>query len=203
MNVAVILLAAGGSTRLGSPKQLLIYEGKTLLRRAAEAARAVAPGPVVIVLGAGAERHREELSGLDVVVVENPAWEKGMGSSVRGGMEALLDFERRGGSGEGVLLTLCDQPLVGAEALRKITAAAEGCAGEIIVAASYDGTVGVPVWFGRAYFEELRCLPEEEGAKRLLRRHAARVVAVALPEAAVDIDTREQYERLSVDHVVE
>ena len=198
--VAVILLAAGGSTRLGSAKQSLIYAGRSLLRRAAELARTVAgEGPAVVVLGARAETLRAEVAGLDVETVENPAWERGMGGSVRRGMEAVDAWVayRPDAKLDGVLLTLCDQPLVDAQALgRLVVAFATASQEDAIAAAVYDGTVGVPVLFGRAYFEALRTLPESAGAKGLLGKHAGRVVAVPMPEGAVDIDTREQYERL-------
>ena len=195
----MILLAAGGSTRLGSPKQLLVYEGKTLLRRAAEAALASGGKPVVVVLGAGAAEARRAVDGLEVTTVENAGWAQGMGGSVRQGMAAVEALWREAGDPgpDGVLLTLCDQPRVGAEALGRIASAFTSARREeTIAAAAYEGTVGVPVLFGRAYFEALRTLPEEAGAKGLLRRHAERVVAVPLPEGAVDIDTREQFERL-------
>lgn len=200
MNLAVVLLAAGGSTRLGEPKQLLVYGGRSLLRGAAERALAVAAGgPVAVVLGAGAERLRAELAGLAVEVVENPGWERGMGGSVRSGMARLDELARARGGEEpdGVLLMLCDQPLVGVEALGRVARAwAEVEREDAVAAAAYEGTVGVPTVFGRAYFGALRGLPEEGGAKGLLRRFAEKVVAVPLPEAGVDIDTREQFERL-------
>lgn len=192
MDTAVILLAAGGSTRLGSPKQLLVYEGKTLLRRAAEVALATGCRPVIVVLGAGLVRHREELAGLDVLTVENASWESGMGGSLRAGMAALEPWPALA----GVLLTLCDQPFVDAAALRNILAAAGS---GYIVAATYAGTVGVPAWFSQNHFEDLRTLPPDAGAKALLRRHASSVVTVDLPQAAVDIDTREQYARLTTE----
>ena len=191
MNIGVILLAAGGSTRLGSPKQLLIYQGRTLLRHAAETALATGCRPVVAVLGAGAERLRAELAGLDVRLVDNPGWTRGMGTSVRLGM-AALDADTT-----GVLLMLCDQPLVTAENLSTLVTAFRQNPETKIVAAAYHDTVGVPVLFSRAYFDELHALPDDAGAKPILQRHRGAVFPVPLPEAAVDIDTREQYERLA------
>ena len=195
--VAVVLLAAGRSTRLGSAKQLLVFEGKSLLRRAAEAAQAVAAGgPAAVVLGARVDALRAELDGLEVRTVENPEWARGMGESVRRGMEAV-DAWSEGVEPDGVLLTLCDQPLVGAEALGRLVAAFAAAGREDgIAAAAYGGTVGVPAVFGRAYFEALRTLPADAGAKGLLRRYAGKVTSVPIPEGAVDVDTREQYERL-------
>ena len=191
MNIGVILLAAGGSTRLGSPKQLLTYEGKTLLRHAAETALATGCRPVAAVLGSGAARLRAELAGLDVRLVDNPDWSRGMGTSVRLGV-AALDADTA-----GTLLMLCDQPLVTAEKLAMLVAAFRQNAGAGIVAAAYHDTVGVPALFSRAYFDELRALPDDAGAKPILQRHRDAVLPVPLPEAAVDIDTREQYERLA------
>ncbi len=191
MNVACIVLAAGGSTRLGSPKQLLGYGGRTLLRRAAETALATGCRPVIVVLGSGADRLRSELTGLDVRVVENPDWQRGMGGSVRLGMAALVGHEET----DAVLLTLCDQPLVGAVELRQLTDAWGKGGACSITAAAYHGTLGVPAVLGREHFAELAALPDASGAKPILQRHAGQVIPVPMPEAAVDIDTREQYER--------
>ena len=193
MNIACIVLAAGGSTRLGSPKQLLAYEGRTLLRRAAEAALATTCRPVVVVLGSGAEILREEVAGLDVRIVVNPAWERGMGGSVRLGMTVLQDEAKT----EAVLLTLCDQPLVGKAQLDRLLHAWDGGRTCSVAAAAYDETLGVPAVFGREHFAALAALPDALGAKPLLQRHAGRIAAVSLPEAGTDIDTREQYERIS------
>ena len=192
LNVAAVILAAGGSTRLGSPKQLLDFRGRSLLRHAAETALATDCRPVLVVLGSGADRLQTELAGLDVHTVENRAWELGMGTSIRCGLETLATLAP---DVDGALLTLCDQPLIGTEALRSLVAA---CSPGKIAAAAYDGTVGVPAVFGRAFFDELRGLPDGAGAKPVLLRQAASVVAIAMPAAATDIDTRAQYENLKL-----
>ncbi len=190
MTAAAIILAAGGSTRLGSPKQLLDFRGRSLLRHAAETALAAGCRPVIVVLGSGANQLKDELAGLEVCVVENPAWSQGMGTSIRRGIETLEMFVP---AADGALLMLCDQPLVGSEALRSLVAA---CLPGKIVAATYNDTVGVPAVFGRAFFDELRDLPAAAGAKPVLIRRAASVVEIVMPEAATDIDTRAQYEGL-------
>ena len=192
MNIAAVVLAAGGSKRLGSPKQLLRYGGASLLRHAAVAAL-IACHPVVVVLGSRADDLENELAGLSVQVLKNPAWAKGMGTSVRLGIEALHTLAP---GIDGVLLMLCDQPLVGPVVLGQLCDAFEraGSTG-VIVAALYNGITGVPAIFGRAHFDELLALPDDAGAKPVLTKHHASVIEVPLPEAAVDIDTREQYER--------
>ncbi len=188
MNVAGLILAAGGSTRLGSPKQLLVYQERTLLRRAAETVLAAGCRPVVVVLGAAAGRLTPELAGTNVSTVVNAGWEHGMGTSVRLGLSVLAP----GPKVDAVLLTLCDQPLVGPDALKRLLAASAGST----AAAEYSGTLGVPAVFGREHFAELAVLPDAGGAKSILQRHAAHITAVPMPEAATDIDTREQYDSI-------
>lgn len=110
MSVAAVVLAAGGSTRMGQPKQLLTFGGRTLLRRTAEVALGAGGDPVFVVLGAGAEQVASELDGLNVTAVVNGEWAAGPGTSVRAGIAAL---ERLPGV-EAAVFLLCDQPLVGA-----------------------------------------------------------------------------------------
>ena len=188
--IGVVLLAAGGSTRLGSPKQLLVYRGKTLLRHAAETALATNCRPVVAVLGSGAAALRAELAGLEVATVENADWGKGMGTSVR------LGVASSGTAADAVLLMLCDQPLVTPVMLSRLVTAFRQNPDAGIAAAAYHGTVGVPALFARAHFDELLALPDDAGARSVLQRHRGYLLAVPMPEAAIDIDTREQYERL-------
>jgi molybdenum cofactor cytidylyltransferase len=190
--VGLIVLAAGGSSRLGHPKQLLPYRGRTLLRHAAETALLSVCRPVVVVLGAQPDRLRPELSGLDVRVVDNPGWEAGMGSSIRAGLAAL---ETASPDGAGLVLMLCDQPLVSAAALDALVQA-HADTGSPFVASAYADTRGVPAFFSRALFPELRALPDAQGAKPLLARHAAETVALPLPMGVWDVDTEADYNRL-------
>jgi molybdenum cofactor cytidylyltransferase len=195
--VAFILLAAGGSSRMGCAKQFLNYQGQTLLRRSAEAALASGCRPVVVVLGAHAERARDELAGLQVLTVDNADWGQGIGSSIRAGMAALAGHEVVTGQPiDAVVFGLCDQPLVGPAAFARLLDA-YSAGGKGIVAASYGGTTGVPAVFGRRYFDELRALPAAAGAKALIGRHGDDVAAVPVPEAGRDVDTPEDYQGLA------
>jgi len=189
-HIGLVILAAGGSMRLGTPKQLLSYQGQSLLRRAAETALASVCRPVVVVLGAQAARLREELAGLDVVTMENGDWEQGMGTSLRVGLDALLTGDA---DVEGVVVCLCDQPLLAVDVIDALVTAYQQT-GQPIAASEYGGTVGVPALFSRALFPELREL--KEGAKPLLRRLRALVVSVPFPGGVLDIDTPSDYERL-------
>jgi molybdenum cofactor cytidylyltransferase len=189
--VAIVILAAGGSVRLGRPKQLLLYQGQSLLRRAARTALEAACGPVAVVLGAHADQMLPEIADLTVTIVHNVEWESGMGSSLRCGLESLLALS--GDPLEAVIVMLCDQPHVSPELLRTL-AEHNGAGG--IVACEYNGTVGVPALFSAALFEELRKLPSDAGAKVLLARHRDIVTRIPFPEGAIDIDTAEDYTAL-------
>src|SRR5580692_2476743 len=110
IRVALILLAAGPSTRLGQPKQLLPFRGRSLLRHAAETALASSCRPVVVVLGASAERMKSELTDLPVMIAVNSGWESGMGSSIRAGLEALTNGKNADAGVGAVVIMVCDQP---------------------------------------------------------------------------------------------
>ncbi|MFL5348394.1 MAG: NTP transferase domain-containing protein [Hyalangium sp.] len=198
MKVGVVLLAAGGSARLGRPKQLLVHRGKTLVRRAAEAAVLAGCGPVVAVLGAQTEAVEAQLAELPVHTVRNEAWETGLGSSLRVGLRALEAAGPAGTSGgvEAALIMLCDQLRVDAGHLRALVKAFQRTQASI-VASGYDGTRGVPALFSRAIFPELEALAPDEGARGVIARKPSRVVEVALEGGGEDVDTQADLRRLS------
>jgi molybdenum cofactor cytidylyltransferase len=178
----IILLAAGESSRLGQPKQLVDWHGKPLLRHAAETALAAELGPVVVVLGAVDLPCRECLAGLDLTFAFNPAWQNGMGSSISTGMRGL-----DASAVDGVLIMLCDQPFVTPQLLRSLAGKSTG---RPIVTAHYQGHPGPPAWFSPAYFTRLAALEGRSGAKSLIlsEPHRAQITA---PEAGIDIDLPE------------
>ncbi len=188
----IVVLAAGASTRMGAPKQDLVYEGKTLLQRAIHTALAATSGPVVLVLGASIETELPESLAHKISVVYNPEWQEGMGSSIRCGLAAL-----RAAAPEitGCLFMVCDQPYVDA-ALLKMMQQTKATSGKGIVACRYQDTLGTPVLFDHTYFEEISRLNGQEGAKKLLFRHQEDVAPVAFERGAVDIDTPQDYEHL-------
>jgi molybdenum cofactor cytidylyltransferase len=181
---------------MGRPKQLLPFRGRSLLRHAVEAALTAGCDPVVVVLGANADRLRAELDGLAVTVVENAAWADGPGTSVRAGTAAA-----EAAGADAVVFLLCDQPLVDAgHVLRLVEARRES--GLAMAASGYSGTVGVPALFARECFADLRATAPAAGAKQLLARAPDRVAVVPFPAGAVDLDTPEDYEQLTTgeDH---
>ena len=189
--VGVVILAAGASTRMGTPKQLLLLKGRSFLRHAAETALASVCQPIIVVLGAYAEQVRQEVEALPVQVVENPRWAEGMNSSVWAGITALDVMPDKISA---VMLTLCDQPFVSAQVINQLVETYH-VTGKPIVASEYAGTLGVPALFSRSFFSELKALRKGEGAKQLITKHAHEVFGVPFPEGAIDIDTPKDYKQ--------
>lgn len=187
LRIGVVILAAGASTRMGQPKQLLEIGGKPLLVRAVEAALHAPVWPVVVVLGAHAERIRPALARLPVLITENPAWAEGMASSIRAGITTLQQFSRRL---DAALIALCDQPAFSTDTLAQLIAV-QRATGRSIVAARYANRQGAPALFLHEHFSTLAGLTGEEGARALLNDHPERIAAVELPALAVDLDTPE------------
>jgi molybdenum cofactor cytidylyltransferase len=190
---AAVILAAGGSSRFGQPKQLLPLRGKTLVRTIVDAACEAGCSPVVVVIGSDGEKIQDELAHADVIKVENKDWRRGIGSSIRTGVQTFID---QAPDVAAVLLLVCDQPAVNARFIESLIATHETTKKDI-VASSYADTVGVPALFGRSLFKELLALGDESGAKSIILQHPERVAQLAFPEGAADIDTWEDWETLN------
>jgi molybdenum cofactor cytidylyltransferase len=189
--VALLLLGAGASTRMGQPKQLLPYKGQTLLRHAAETAAASGCAPRVLVTGALHSELLPEVAGLDFSVVRNDAWASGMGSSIAAGLTAL---ETHHPDLAAVVVMLCDQPLLTADIIQQLKQQFFSTS-QPVVATAYAGIRGVPALFSRATFAELKTLAGAAGARDLLRRYA-HLPTVAFAGGALDVDTAAQYAAL-------
>lgn len=189
METGIILSAAGGSVRFGSPKQLLSWHGVPLLRHMATLAVDAGLGPVAVVLGAAEDACRESIDGLPVEIAVNPSWEEGLGGSIAAGMRALQ------ASGlSSVVVMLCDQPGVTSAALQALEKKLQDT-GADIVASEYSGTLGSPAIFSARFFPRLLELRGKAGAKSLFG-DGARVESLPLPEGAFDIDTPADLETL-------
>jgi molybdenum cofactor cytidylyltransferase len=185
----LVLLAAGGSSRMGHPKQLLPYRGASLLRHAARVALASRCRPVCIVLGDGADRLEREVADLPVVIATNGAWATGMASSIRTGLESVLEAAPHA---DAVVLSLCDQPLITAELLDGLVHAWH-TTGRSIVACDYGEGQGVPALFARSWFGGLARLTGDVGARAILRTNADEVALVPFPGGAIDVDSPADY----------
>ena len=201
MRVATIILAAGSSTRLGEPKQLLYQNGTTLVRHMTDIALSLRAGPVVVVLGANQEKVEPELVGLPVIMPVNTGWGEGLASSLRVGLAALPNEPI-----DAFLILLTDQPHVTADLLRQLINAAQET-GRGIVASRYRTTagaavrpaepvhLGVPALFSIRYKTEFMALIGDVGARKLIRQHPGDCVEVAFPLGAVDLDTPQDVEQ--------
>ncbi|MFB0615739.1 NTP transferase domain-containing protein [Streptomyces sp. AGS-58] len=185
-DVAGLLLAAGGGRRLGGrPKALLVHRGRPLVEHAVGVLRAAGCGRIHVVLGARADEVRRR-AGLDgCVLVDNPDWAEGMGSSLRAGLASLA-----GTGARAALVSLVDQPGIGAAAVARVLGAYED--GTSLAAASYDGVRGHPVLFGADHWAGIaRTATGDRGARTYLREHEDRIRLVECADVAepYDIDT--------------
>lgn len=191
MTIPIIILAAGEASRMGHAKQLLKVQGTTLLARAVGEARQVSGVAPIVVIGARAEAMRHELEKVEVVVVENPDWATGMGSSVASGVARLQVAYP---AAQACLVMLVDQPFVDHTVLQRLIDTWTRSHAPL-VAAAYNDTVGVPALFAARLFPELLQLRGKGGAKAVLRAQADALRAVPCPEAALDLDTPEDWAR--------
>jgi molybdenum cofactor cytidylyltransferase len=190
--IGAIVLAAGGSSRLGQPKQLLQFHGQTLLRRMIDAATTANCSPVAVVVGAERDRILPELAATKEFLVENETWQRGIGNSIRAGLRGLLTAYPKA---EAVILLACDQPLVDAAVIAGLRAR-HAETKKPIIASSYAGTLGIPALFNRNYFDELFVLDDDAGAKQVILNHTMDVAEYPFPGGAIDVDTAADYEQL-------
>ncbi len=190
---AVVVLAAGGSSRLGRPKQLIAWRGGTLLAHAARTALATELGPVIVMLGAHLEECRRALLDVPVEIVPHPQWTDGIGRTIAAAVAHVALIHP---GADAILVTTCDQPHVTVDDLVAI-ANARRDAGRRMAAAAYAGTIGVPAVFAHSMFEELRKLQGDRGAGALLRHWRAEVVKVRCEGAAYDVDTEKDARSLA------
>ncbi|CAN5481410.1 nucleotidyltransferase family protein [soil metagenome] len=192
VKVGGLLLAAGGSSRLGRPKQLVHFKGKTLLRRAAETLADSECKPVVVVLGAELQCSTAELNGLSVTYCVNDDWQSGMSSSIRTGLIAILNIEPKL---DAVMISLCDQPNVTAADIDAFITEFRTARPQI-VAAAYENIAGVPAIFSAELFPKLLDLSGDKGARDLIRNNADVLVKIPLEAASIDIDNLDDLNRL-------
>lgn len=192
-SIGIIILAAGASTRLGQPKQLLIYQEHSLIFNTLKVAVNSGCAPIVLVLGAYGDLIFSEVRNFPVKIVKNYDWEEGMNTSIKVGINTLKATQ------ENVLATIlmvCDQPFVSTQIIQKIIDVYY-LKGKAIVACTYAGTFGVPALFSAKFFPEMLNLKTPKGAKQIIKNYAHQVATVDFPKGEIDIDTFGDYERLT------
>lgn len=190
--IGLIILAAGAATRMGRPKQLLSYQGRSLILHAVEVALASLCQPIIVVLGAYVEQIKPEVMPKAVQVVENSQWQEGMSSSIRAGVSMLLKTNSKL---DAVIISLADQPLVSPQIFNQLIRSYQETQ-KVIIASKYNETTGVPALFSNALFPELMQLEGDKGAKALIQKYIDTGVILQIPEAAIDIDTPDDYKQL-------
>ena len=188
-NIPILLLAAGSSSRMGQSKQLLPVNGTTLLKKTTKTCLEANTGKVIAVLGARESEHRKEIEKLPVDIIFNADWQKGMGSSIKEGIQYLAS---QSSISEGVIISVCDQPNLSSAHLIQLTKEFRN-RNQFIVASAYSNVRGVPALFGHQYFKELMQIEDGSGANKIIRQFSNMVTAVPFPEGAVDLDTLEDY----------
>jgi molybdenum cofactor cytidylyltransferase len=183
--LGAVLLAAGGSSRMGRPKQLLRIEDEALVTRMARCMLELEPASVMVVTGSASQAVNEQLSGLPILIVHNPRWEEGMAGSLAAGVKKLpVEID-------GVLLMLCDQWQVTLEDLQQLVHVWNADISQIAAACWHDGgqqVIGPPAIFPRAMFEELTTLKGDRGARAVIEKHRERASFLAMENARFDLD---------------
>lgn len=188
--IAIVLLAAGESRRMGVSKQLLEVQGKTLLEITLEVINTCVDAKKVVVLGANAEAHQKITSQFpDLDIVINTSWKDGLGSSIKSGLEFVT---RSSPFVDGVMFLVCDQPFINTDHLTHLINEFLNSSATI-VASGYNNTEGVPALFGRAHFDELMNLDDSSGAKNVISKNSERKIVVPFAAGSVDLDTPEDF----------
>ncbi|MCK6616169.1 MAG: nucleotidyltransferase family protein [Cyclobacteriaceae bacterium] len=190
--IPIIILAAGSSSRLGQPKQLLQVQGETLIHRITRSALESKSGPVVVVLGSQAEEVQRAINNLPVHTCIHADWKKGIGSSIKAGLQFAKE---KFSNAEAVILSVCDQPLLEAGHFRKLRAAFRK-KGSQLIASRYAEAFGVPCLFGKRFFSSLEKLRDDQGAKSVFEAHRNKAAFISFPRGEVDVDTLMDWEKV-------
>jgi molybdenum cofactor cytidylyltransferase len=192
MSVAAVVLAAGGSARFRKPKQFVLFQGETFIKRIVAAAIQARCAPVVVVTGKDSAPIGLELSGLTVSIAVNPRWQSGLGSSIVVGIRHAMNLAP---DVDAVVLLTCDQPFVTAAVLTQLIQL-RLTSGKPIIASAYAETSGIPALFDRSCFSDLLRLKGDSGAKGIILTRPHDVASFNFPSGEIDIDTAADYEKL-------
>ncbi len=188
----IVVLAAGSSSRLGQPKQLLLYKNTSLLKNTISQASQVPNTAIIVVTGSNHELIEKKITDSEIKTIFNPDWELGMSTSIATGLNELL---RLYPNIQKCIFTVCDQPyittIVFENLIKEYQKKVKG-----IAASEYAATLGTPVLFHKEYFTELLQLKGQEGAKKIINRFLEDTVAVPFEKGNIDIDTIEDYNEL-------
>ena len=191
-NTGIIILAAGRSSRFGKTKQLLSFNGKTLLQHVIEEATKAGAGPIVVITGSNAGEVSASITDKRINIVFNKDWSEGMASGIVIGVTKINELDS---SIEKIIIAVCDQPFVTAAIFEQLDQLQKE-SGKHIVASAYSNTVGTPVLFTRKYFDQLLGLKGDTGAKKILETYRDDVTTIDFPQGNIDIDTQKDFDNL-------
>lgn len=190
MNLGIIILAAGSASRMGSPKQILDINGKSLLERVIALTDHMDAGVRTVVLGANKEVIKPEIAHLAVSIIENPNWQEGMSTSIKMGMVGTFMINK---DVDKVLVLAGDMPGISVQHLNRLVAASLEVPEKTIFASAYDETIGVPCVFGKEHFIDLIELEGDTGAAQVFMKYKDSLLPVTMTEGSVDLDTPKDY----------
>jgi molybdenum cofactor cytidylyltransferase len=188
----IIVLAAGQSSRLGSPKQLLEFGGTSLIVRAVETATHARLYPVVVVLGAHSKMIEPYLNIPSIKIVVNEEWEQGVSSSIKKGIQSMDYYFPLV---DGIVIMVCDQPYLDHLIIQQLIDVQDET-GLQAAACKYDDIIGTPALFHKSLFKELMNLKGDKGARTLLEQMKEDVALLSFSGGSMDIDTKEDYQKL-------
>jgi len=191
-NCTAIILAAGQSSRLGTQKQLLKYQNKTLLQHAIDTAKQSKLRSIVVILGSNANNILKETDTSGIHVVINDDWQTGMASTIRCGIQLV---QKLNSDVDGAILMVCDQPFVSSDLLDSLIETQKET-GKLIIASQYVDTIGTPAFFQKQFFAELMALEGDSGAKKIMMQHSNLLATIPFPKGSIDIDTIDDYKAL-------
>jgi len=190
--IAILVLAAGSSSRMGIPKQLLPWKNRTLIESVICTAQELGCANNIVILGAHYHKIKPTIENYSIKTIYNKNWKKGLGNSIAFGVQHIKNNYQV----DGILVILADQPLVDSSYLMSLIDTFEVGKNNIIVSNYGNKKVGVPALFDKSYFDELSTLDEDKGAKQILKKHIECLNMLKAEHLIADIDTKEDYEQL-------
>jgi len=190
MNIGVVILAAGESKRMGVPKQILPIFGIPMLKYLVDEVLDTEAHPVTVVVGANKTKIVPLLENIPIGIIDNPDWQKGMGSSIKMGLVGSYLITK---GFDGLIFMTSDMPFVNAEVINKLIKTAREFPDKTIIASKYAGTLGIPVLYKKERFEDILDMKPEHGAKQFFNKNPDEIVPVDFDLGAIDLDTKEDY----------
>lgn len=190
MNIGVVILAAGESKRMGVPKQILPIFGVPMLKYLVDEVLDTEAHPVTVVVGANKTKIVPLLENIPIGIIDNPDWQKGMGSSIKMGLVGSYLITK---GFDGLIFMTSDMPFVNAEVINKLINTAIEFPDKTIIASKYAGTLGIPVLYKKERFEDILDMKPEHGAKQFFNKYPDEIATVDFDLGAIDLDTKEDY----------